>query len=110
MTGTTKKKKTPARRRTTSRPQGRLAGKVALVTGAAGNIGVTIVRRFLDEGAAVVASANELRPKARRRVRAGGCSCAGARERVPARERAHGARREQGACEREAALVLVRAV
>mgnify|MGYP001093688224 FL=1 len=54
MTGTTKKKKTPARRRTTSRPQGRLAGKVALVTGAAGNIGVTIVRRFLDEGAAVV--------------------------------------------------------
>lgn len=54
MTGTTKKKKTPVRRRAASRPQGRLAGKVALVTGAAGNIGVTIVRRFLDEGAAVV--------------------------------------------------------
>ncbi len=54
MTGTTKKKKTPARRRAKNRSVGRLAGKVALVTGAAGNIGVTIVRRFLDEGAAVV--------------------------------------------------------
>ena len=33
---------------------GRLAGKVALVTGAAGNIGEVIVRRYLEEGARVV--------------------------------------------------------
>ena len=35
---------------------GRLAGKVALVTGAAGNIGVEICRRYLREGATVVLS------------------------------------------------------
>ena len=33
---------------------GRLLGKVAIVTGAAGNIGEVIVRRFLEEGARVV--------------------------------------------------------
>jgi malonyl-CoA reductase / 3-hydroxypropionate dehydrogenase (NADP+) len=33
---------------------GRLAGKVALVTGAGGNFGETIVRRYLEEGAHVV--------------------------------------------------------
>jgi malonyl-CoA reductase/3-hydroxypropionate dehydrogenase (NADP+) len=35
-------------------PRGRLAGKIALVTGAAGNIGTDITRRFLQEGATVV--------------------------------------------------------
>ncbi|MEM1410497.1 MAG: SDR family oxidoreductase, partial [Pseudomonadota bacterium] len=35
---------------------GRLAGKVALVTGAAGNIGGDIVRRYLQEGATVAFS------------------------------------------------------
>lgn len=34
---------------------GRLAGKVAVITGGAGNIGETITRRYLDEGATVVA-------------------------------------------------------
>jgi malonyl-CoA reductase / 3-hydroxypropionate dehydrogenase (NADP+) len=33
---------------------GRLAGKVALITGAGGNFGETIVRRYLEEGATVV--------------------------------------------------------
>ena len=33
---------------------GRLAGKVALITGAGGNFGETIVRRYLEEGAQVV--------------------------------------------------------
>jgi malonyl-CoA reductase / 3-hydroxypropionate dehydrogenase (NADP+) len=35
-------------------PAGRLAGKIAVVTGAAGNIGGYIVRRYLAEGATVV--------------------------------------------------------
>jgi malonyl-CoA reductase/3-hydroxypropionate dehydrogenase (NADP+) len=38
---------------------GRLAGKVALVTGAAGNLGSEIVRRFLREGATVVFSGRD---------------------------------------------------
>ncbi len=33
---------------------GRLAGKVALVTGAAGNLGGAIIRRFIAEGATLV--------------------------------------------------------
>jgi malonyl-CoA reductase/3-hydroxypropionate dehydrogenase (NADP+) len=37
----------------TARP-GRLAGKVALITGAAGNIGTVICRRYLSEGATVI--------------------------------------------------------
>ena len=39
---------------TASTPTGRLAGKVALVTGAAGNLGSVIVRHYLREGATVV--------------------------------------------------------
>jgi malonyl-CoA reductase/3-hydroxypropionate dehydrogenase (NADP+) len=35
-------------------PTGRLAGKIALVTGAAGNIGGAIVQRYLEEGATVI--------------------------------------------------------
>jgi len=40
----------------TGEGRGRLAGKVALVTGAAGNLGGEIVRRFLKEGATVALS------------------------------------------------------
>jgi malonyl-CoA reductase/3-hydroxypropionate dehydrogenase (NADP+) len=40
-------------------PQGRLAGKVALITGAAGNLGGSIVRRYLAEGATVVMSGRD---------------------------------------------------
>ena len=35
---------------------GRLAGKIALVTGAAGNLGTEIVRHYLRQGATVVMS------------------------------------------------------
>ena len=42
-----------------SDPTGRLAGKVALVTGAAGNLGQQIVRRYLAEGATVVLSGRD---------------------------------------------------
>ena len=41
--------------------EGRLLGKTALVTGAAGGIGSAIVRRFVEEGALVVA--NDLQPE-----------------------------------------------
>ena len=44
-------------------PRGRLAGKVAVITGAAGNIGTGITRRFLREGATVVMTG-----RARRRL------------------------------------------
>jgi malonyl-CoA reductase / 3-hydroxypropionate dehydrogenase (NADP+) len=37
----------------TAQPTGRLSGKIALITGAAGNIGVEITRRYLTEGAVV---------------------------------------------------------
>lgn len=40
------------RRKTTK--SGRLAGKVAMITGAGGNFGETLVRRYLEEGADVV--------------------------------------------------------
>ena len=38
---------------------GRLAGKVALITGAAGNLGQSIARRYLGEGATVVFSGRD---------------------------------------------------
>ena len=41
---------------TESTPSGRLAGKVALITGAAGNLGSEIVRHYLRQGALVVLS------------------------------------------------------
>jgi malonyl-CoA reductase / 3-hydroxypropionate dehydrogenase (NADP+) len=41
-------------------PAGRLAGKVALVTGAAGNLGGEIVRHYLRQGAVVVLSGRTL--------------------------------------------------
>jgi malonyl-CoA reductase/3-hydroxypropionate dehydrogenase (NADP+) len=41
---------------TASTPVGRLAGKVALITGAAGNLGSEIVRHYLRQGAVVVLS------------------------------------------------------
>jgi malonyl-CoA reductase/3-hydroxypropionate dehydrogenase (NADP+) len=40
-------------------PKGRLDGKIALVTGAAGNLGGHIVRRYLEEGAIVVMTGRE---------------------------------------------------
>ena len=40
-------------------PTGRLAGKVALITGAAGNLGQSIARRYLAEGATVVFSGRD---------------------------------------------------
>ena len=45
-----------AKAKTTIAPTtgGRLAGKIALVTGAAGNLGGYIVRHYLAEGATVV--------------------------------------------------------
>ncbi|MES3033487.1 MAG: SDR family oxidoreductase [Gemmatimonadota bacterium] len=43
----------------TTSATGRLAGKVALVTGAAGNLGGEIVRHFLREGATVVLTGRE---------------------------------------------------
>ena len=41
-------------------PSGRLAGKVALITGAAGNLGGEIVRHYLRQGAVVVLSGRTL--------------------------------------------------
>lgn len=50
--------KTTGRRKSATSAQalrpGRLLGKVALISGAAGNIGEVIVRRYLEEGASVV--------------------------------------------------------
>ena len=48
---------------------GRLEGKVAFVTGAAGNIGESIVRRYLEEGATVImAGRNRAKLEASRRA------------------------------------------
>ncbi len=46
----------PTSKRTSTAAEGRLAGKVALVTGAAGNLGGEIVRHYLRQGALVVMS------------------------------------------------------
>ena len=46
--------KTSAAAASSSAGSGRLAGKIALVTGAAGNIGGYIVRQYLAQGATVV--------------------------------------------------------
>ena len=43
----------------TAVPAGRLSGKIALITGAAGNLGQSIARRFLAEGAVVVFSGRD---------------------------------------------------
>lgn len=50
-----------ARRDRRRAPRGRLAGKVALITGAAGNIGTEISRRFLQEGATIVMTGRDRR-------------------------------------------------
>jgi malonyl-CoA reductase / 3-hydroxypropionate dehydrogenase (NADP+) len=52
----TKQKRTRTAASHAESTSGRLAGKVALITGAAGNIGVEICRRYLREGATVVLS------------------------------------------------------
>lgn len=48
-----------AKNTTAEIPAGRLAGKVALITGAAGNLGQSIARRYLAEGATVVFSGRD---------------------------------------------------
>jgi malonyl-CoA reductase / 3-hydroxypropionate dehydrogenase (NADP+) len=53
------------------RNPGRLAGKMALITGAAGNLGTEIVRHYLRQGALVVMSGRTQGPAgggARRRA------------------------------------------
>lgn len=45
---------------TTPSSPGRLAGKVALITGGTGTLGTVITRRFLDEGASVVVAGRNL--------------------------------------------------
>jgi malonyl-CoA reductase/3-hydroxypropionate dehydrogenase (NADP+) len=69
-TRTGKPRKTAARTAAAQPPRpGRLDGKVALVTGAAGNIGESIVRRYLEEGATVVmAGRNRAKLEASRRA------------------------------------------
>jgi malonyl-CoA reductase/3-hydroxypropionate dehydrogenase (NADP+) len=52
--GATRRAPGTARRVVGTGTSGRLAGKVALITGAGGNFGETIVRRYLEEGATVV--------------------------------------------------------
>lgn len=51
---TSKTKATKSAEATHTPSGGRLAGKVALVTGAAGNLGGAIIRRFIGEGATLV--------------------------------------------------------
>ena len=71
------KRKTTTRAKVGAARGGRLAGKIALITGAAGNIGETITRRYLEEGATVImvgrnrAKLEDARKRLLKRTRAG---------------------------------------
>ena len=74
---------------------GRLAGKVALITGAAGNLGSFIVRHDLREGATVVLTGrNRVELQALRDAPGAACTAqcpaAGARRAIDRGARSHG--------------------
>ncbi len=59
-TATARRRRTIGRNTGSRGGSGRLAGKVAFVTGAGGNIGADITRRYLEEGASVVMVGRDL--------------------------------------------------